>query len=546
MPQLPTLPSWQQLKQHWQAMQNTPMRDLFAENSQRFNNFSLEVGDILLDYSKQRITSETRSLLCQLAKESELQAYIERMFGGEKINNTEQRAVLHTALRQPQQTVIRVDNENIMPSIQASLQRMAEIVVQLHSGAWQGYQGQPITDVVNLGIGGSDLGPAMVTEALHPYQQTNIAVHFVSNVDATQLFQVLDKVNPATTLFIITSKTFTTMETMTNANTARQWLQSKLGEQCDLNQHFLAITANPQRALEYGIRKENVLTFSDWVGGRYSLWSVVGLPIAIAIGMQNFQALLQGAYEIDQHFRHAEFEQNLPVLLALLGIWNINFANCKAHAVSPYTQYLARFPAYLQQVDMESNGKQVNRDGEKIDYQTAPIIWGELGSNGQHAFHQALLQGQDVVPVDFIMTKQCHHDLDNHQTILMAACLSQSRALMQGKDLQEVEKELQTQGLSKGEIATLAPHKVIPGNRPSNTLVLKKLTPRNLGALIAIYEHKVFTQGVIWQINSFDQWGVELGKQIAKELVDNNGQAKTELASEFDSSTQGLWQFLIS
>ena len=531
-------PGWQALQTHYKTMARVQMRDLFAQEPNRFEQFSLRVGDILLDYSKNRITTKTRSLLVDLAREAELPDWIERMMSGERINTTEGRAVLHVALRNRSNRPIAVDGQDVMPAVNAVLSRMQAFSEAVRSGAWTGLAQGRITDVVSIGIGGSHLGPEMVCEALKPYGSTELRVHFVSNVDGAQIAQVLERLNPASTLFTITSKTFTTQETLANAGTARSWFLENGGTMESLARHFVAVTNNKDAAAEFGIDPQQTLEIWDWVGGRYSLWSAVGLPIALSVGFNRFAELLDGAHAMDEHFRTAPLHANMPVLMGLLGLWYGDFFGAESLAVLPYDQTLHRFPAFLQQLDMESNGKRVTRDGEAVDYATAPVVWGEPGTNGQHAFFQALHQGGKLIPADFIAAAETHYPIDRHHDMLLANFLAQTEALMQGKTAGEVRVELQAGGLSGEALERLLPHKIFPGNQPTNSILLRKLDPRTLGALIALYEHKVFVQGVIWRINSFDQWGVELGKQLAKVILaelDTPGPV-----SGHDSSTAGL------
>ncbi|MCK4608359.1 MAG: glucose-6-phosphate isomerase [Gammaproteobacteria bacterium] len=522
--------AWQKLNKHQQQMAKVAMRDLFNDDPERFSKYSLEAADLFLDYSKNRITQETFDLLCELPDNRDLASHIEAMFSGQIINTTEQRAVLHTALRNP--------DETSKPEVLETRNKMLASAEAIRHGKWKGFSGLAITDVVNIGIGGSDLGPAMVTQALKPYQAGNIKLHFVSNVDGTHIWETLKELNPATTLFIIASKTFTTQETLCNANTAKEWLEQKAQTANASEQHLIAVTAQPERAQEFGIKTEHIYPFWDWVGGRYSLWSAIGLAIAIAIGADKFREFLAGAHAMDDHFRHAPWNQNMPVILALLGIWNSNFFNHKTQVVLPYDQYLELLPAYLQQLDMESNGKRVDVDGSPLDTSTAPIIWGSVGTNGQHAFHQLLLQGTQKAPADFIMPLNSQNPIGQHHMLLFANCLAQSQAMMQGKTEAEATEELLSQGMAAEAAAQLAPHKVIPGNVPNNTILVNKITPATLGALIALYEHKVFVQGTIWGINPFDQWGVELGKQLAKNIIP--GLQDSVKSKQFDSSTCGL------
>jgi len=533
---------WKKLVAHQQATSSLHMRDLFAEDPSRFQQFSLQLDDLLLDYSKNRITAETLTLLFDLARQSELEARRDAMFCGEAINTTEQRAVLHSALRHLSGTPVELDGEDVMPGVLQELDKMRLISDQVRSGEWLGFSGKTITDVVNIGIGGSDLGPAMVTGALKQYQLKGLATHFVSNIDGTHLQDTLANLDPERVLFVIASKTFTTQETMTNAQSARQWLLDAAKDEAAVARHFVAVSTNAKAVAAFGIASDNVLGFWDWVGGRYSLWSVVGLPIVISIGMDNFMALLKGAQSMDQHFCTAPLEKNMPVILALLGIWYRNFFSASSHAVLPYSQRLNRFAAYLQQLDMESNGKSARKDGAQVDYQTGPIIWGEPGTNGQHAFYQLIHQGTDIIPCDFLIAATSDKTNDKHQDILLANFLAQTEALMKGKSELEVRTELQAAGIMGEAQDQLVPHKVFTGNRPTNSIAFRQLDPHTLGRLIALYEHKVFVQGVIWNINSFDQWGVELGKQLATVIL-------PELRDEqqvtgHDSSTNGLANWL--
>ena len=516
MSKLSNSPTWLALQAHQQTIAETHMRDLFAADPKRFEKFSILFNDILFDFSKHRVTEETLRLLLNLAREMDVKGWAEKMFSGEAINFTENRAALHIALRNRSNRPILVDGKNVMPGVNAVLARMRKFSDAVRCGEWKGFSGKTITDVVNIGIGGSDLGPAMVTEALLDYQRPNIKFHFVSNIDSTQLFETERHLNPETTLFIIASKTFTTQETMTNARSAREWFMNTAKDESAIAHHFIAISTNTEEVIRFGIDPAHMFEFWDWVGGRYSLWSAIGMPIAIAIGMDRFEELLQGAHEMDEHFRSAPLEKNLPVIMAMLGIWYNNFFGSDTHAIIPYDQYLSRLPAYLQQLDMESNGKRVDREGQPVDYETGQIIWGELGSNGQHAFFQLIHQGARLIPADYIAMYENKHPIGEHHTILLANFFAQTEALMRGKNAQEVTSELQTEGLSEKQIKQLMPHKIFPGNKPSNSILLHKLDPKTLGSLIAFYEHKIFVQGIIWNINSFDQWGVELGKQLAK------------------------------
>ena len=497
------------------------MRDLFNEDPARAEKFSLQFDNLLLDYSKNRIVDETLELLVSLARETGVEQLRDRMFAGEAINLTEQRAVLHTALRNHSNTGVLVDGTDVMPAVNRVLMQMREFSDSVRNGEWHGYSGERIKDVVNIGIGGSDLGPLMVCEALKSYRHPELRLHFVSNVDGTQISETLKQLQPESTLFIVASKTFTTQETLTNAHTARDWFMRQVGDESAIASHFAAVSTNSEQVAAFGIDTANMFEFWDWVGGRYLLWSAIGLPIALAIGMDRFEQLLNGAHQMDQHFRNAPLEQNMPVLLALIGIWYHNFFGAESYAVEPYDQYMHRFPAYLQQLDMESNGKSVSRDGAPIDdYTTGAILWGEPGTNGQHAFFQLLHQGTRLVPTDFLVPIQSHNPIGNHHTLLLANCFAQSEALMRGKTEAEARAELTAQGMEDDDLERLLPHKIFAGNRPSNTLLFQQLDPHMLGMLIALYEHKVFVQGIIWNINSFDQWGVELGKQLASTIAD--------------------------
>jgi len=533
-----TTKSWQNLQRHYEKTKNLHMKTLFAEDPQRFNEFSIRFNDILVDYSKNRITEETVKLLIALAEESGLTNAIENMFGGERINETEHRAVLHTALRNRNNTPIVVDGNDVMPAVNAVLKKMKDFSSKVITGDWQGYSGKKITDIVNIGIGGSDLGPVMVTEALRPYAKEGLSVHFVSNIDGTHLMETLQQLNPETTLFMIASKTFTTQETMTNAFAAREWFLKSANDPAHVALHFVAISTNKQAVEKFGIHKDNMFVFWDWVGGRYSLWSAIGLPIACYIGYENFVELLQGAFEMDQCFKTAPFEENIPVILALIGIWYNNFFGAQTEAILPYDQYMHRFPAYFQQGNMESNGKSIDRNGKKVDYQTGPIIWGEPGTNGQHAFYQLIHQGTKFVPADFLAPAISHNPIGEHHQILLSNFFAQTEALLNGKTEEEVTAELKKNGKSDKEIQKLLPHKMFEGNRPTNSILFKKLTPGVLGSLIAMYEHKIFVQGVIWNIFSFDQWGVELGKQLAKKILPALTDDKP--VDTHDGSTNGL------
>ncbi len=513
------LPAWRALQREAEAMAELHLRALFAADPKRFETFSLRLDDLLLDYSKNRVRAGTMAALCDLARQAGVETLRARMFAGEPINVTEDRAVLHVALRNRSGRPMCCNDKDVMPAVQAVLDRMRRFSGQVRDGTWQGHTGKRIADVVNIGIGGSDLGPCMVCEALRPYRKADLRVHFVSNVDGAHIFDTLSGLDPARTLFIVASKTFTTQETMANAAYARAWLLEALGDESAVAKHFVAVSTNAAAVGAFGIDPANMFEFWDWVGGRYSLWSAIGLPIAIAVGMERFEELLAGAHAMDEHFREAPLETNLPVVLALLGVWYRNFLGASSHAVLPYDQHLHRLPAYLQQADMESNGKSVRRDGTPVDYATGPIVWGEPGTNGQHAFYQLIHQGTELIPADFIAAASGQTPLREHHDKLLANVLAQSEALAFGKTAAEAESELRAQGLDGETLRALVPHKVFAGNRPSNTILYRRLTPDTLGRLIALYEHKIFVQGAIWGINSFDQWGVELGKQLAKAIL---------------------------
>jgi glucose-6-phosphate isomerase len=530
--------AWQGLEAHFETMKNQRMSDLFAADSQRFQKFSTQFEDILIDYSKNIITQQTLDLLLGLADEIGLAGAIESMYSGEAINQTENRQVLHIALRNTSNTPILVDGKDVMPEVNAVLAKMEAFSEKIIGGNWKGYTGKSITDIVNIGIGGSDLGPVMVTEALKFYKKPHLNAHFISNVDGTHVAETLKGLNPETTLFIIASKTFTTEETMTNAFSARDWFLNAAKEESEVAKHFVAVSTNAEGVQNFGIAADNMFEFWNWVGGRYSLTSAIGLPIACTIGFENFKALLQGFHTMDLHFKNAPMAENIPVILALLGVWYNNFFGADSEAILPYDQYLHRFAAYFQQGNMESNGKYVDRNGNKVDYQTGPIIWGEPGTNGQHAFYQLIHQGTKLIPCDFIASAISHNPLGNHHPILLSNFFAQTEALMMGKDEATVVAELEAQGASADQIAFLKPFKVFEGNRPTNSILVKKVTPHVLGSLIAMYEHKIFVQGVIWNVFSFDQWGVELGKQLAKKILP---ELKDDSAvATHDSSTNGL------
>ena len=533
-----TTPSWQALQKHFAAMRSIHMRDLFAADPQRFEKFSLRFEDILVDYSKNRIDTDTLALLMNLARNVDLPDGIAKMFAGARINETENRAVLHTALRNRSNTPVMVDGRDVMPDVNAVLDQMETFVNRLHSGEWRGCTDQPITDIVNIGIGGSDLGPVMVTECLRPYARQGIQAHFVSNVDGTHMAECLRQIDPETTLFMIASKTFTTQETMTNAFTARQWFLDKTGTEDHIARHFVAISTNTEAVKTFGIDADNMFEFWDWVGGRYSLWSAIGLSIAGLIGFRHFRELLEGTHAMDRHFRETPLEQNIPVILALIGIWYNDFFGAETEVILPYDQYMHRFPAYFQQGNMESNGKTASRDGQRVDYQTGPILWGEPGTNGQHAFYQLIHQGTKLIPADFLAPAVSHNPIGRHHNMLLSNFFAQTEALMNGKSAEDVQRELEQTGKTASEIAALLPHKVFEGNRPTNSILFRQLTPRVLGSLVAMYEHKIFVQGYVWNIFSFDQWGVELGKQLASRILpelDDDSRV-----TGHDSSTNGL------
>lgn len=538
MKHLQDLPSWRELWKHFDATKGLHMREMFEQDPERAQRYWLEVGGITLDYSKNRITDETLNLLFKLAREAGLPERIKQMFHGEKINETENRAALHVALRNRTNSPIEVDGEDVMPKVNHVLHRMGEFTHEVRSGEWLGYTNQVITDVVNIGIGGSDLGPLMMCTALKPFGHPRMRMHFVSNVDGSQLRDVLEKVHPETTLFVIASKTFTTQETLTNALTAREWFLKHAGDEAAIAKHFVAVSTNKKAVAEFGIDTANMFEFWDWVGGRYSLWSAIGLPIMLFLGEENFIEMLNGAHLMDQHFANAPLEQNMPVLLALIGIWYINYYGGGSHVIAPYDQHLHRLPKFIQQLDMESNGKQVTLDGQPVAHETAPIIWGETGINGQHAFFQLLHQGTHITPIDLIASLEKRSNLPGHHEILLANVFAQAEAFMRGKTPEEARAELEAQGLDQAKIEALVPHKTFSGNRPSNMILMTKINPRNMGSLIALYEHKTFVQGVIWGINSFDQWGVELGKQLAKTIL-GELTGKTDV-QQHDSSTERL------
>lgn len=533
-----TTTAWKELRLHFSEMKNMHMRDLFRNDPERFSRFSLKSKDILFDYSKNIISEKTLQLLLQLAEECKVRAGIDAMFSGEKINETENRAVLHTALRNFSKEPVFTEGNDVMPEIRKVMRQMKNICDLVHEGRWRGYTGKKIKYIVNLGIGGSDLGPLMVTEALKPYWIDDIQTYFVSNVDGSHIAETLKKIKPERTLFLIASKTFTTQETMANAFTAREWFLEHAVEEMHISRHFIALSTNEAEVIKFGIDRRNMFQFWDWVGGRYSLWSAIGLSIALTIGYKNFEELLKGAHETDQHFRNTPFEKNIPVLMALISVWYINFFGAQSEAILPYDQYMHRFAAYFQQGNMESNGKSIDRNCELVDYSTGPIIWGEPGTNGQHAFYQLIHQGTPLIPCDFIAPAKSHNQLGDHHAKLLSNFFAQTEALMNGKTDEEAEKELLKAGLINEEISKLLPYKVFAGNKPTNSFLLKKITPFNLGQLIAMYEHKIFVQGLIWNIYSFDQWGVELGKQLANKILPEL--KDDQKVSSHDSSTNGL------
>lgn len=530
--------SWKKLSSHYESIKDVQMKEMFQEDPERFSEFSLEFEDILVDFSKNRINRETVELFLQLAEEVKLKDAIEKLFNGDKINGTEDRAVLHTALRNRSTSPVYVDGKNVMPGVNAVLNQMKDFSEEVISGRWKGYTERPVTDIVNIGIGGADPGPVMVSEALIPYRKPHINNHFISNIDGTHIVETLKQLSPETTLFMIASKTFTTQETMTNAHTARRWFLDSAKDEAHVKKHFVALSTNTDEVMKFGIDPDNMFVFWDWVGGRYSLWSAIGLSIACSIGFDNFIEMLEGAHAMDKHFRETPFRENIPLIMASIGVWYNNFFGAETEAILPYDQYMHRFPAYFQQGNMESNGKFVDRQGDEVAYQTGPVIWGEPGTNGQHAFYQLIHQGTRLIPCDFIAHAASHNDTGDHHRILLSNFFAQTEALMMGKTEGEVAEELRSSGKSEEEIKRLVPYKVFKGNRPTNSILLKKLTPRTLGSLIAMYEHKIFVQGVIWNIFSFDQWGVELGKQLAKSIYPEL--EGDENISSHDSSTNGL------
>ncbi|HSN41361.1 MAG TPA: glucose-6-phosphate isomerase [Burkholderiales bacterium] len=537
---LTRLPAWQALRDHHRTAAGFVLRELFEKDPARFDKFSLRCGNMLLDYSKNLATDETLRLLVELARQCRLPSWIERMFTGEKINTTENRAALHTALRAGDEVV--VDGKNVIDEVRRTLEKMERFCDGVRNGRLTGFSGHAFTDIVNIGIGGSSLGPALATEALAPYAAPHLRFHFVSNVDSAHLAGTLAPLDPETTLFIVSSKTFTTLETLANAHSARDWLLAKSGDAKATLRHFAAVTANAAAARDFGIGAEHVFEFWDWVGGRYSLWSAIGLPVALSVGMERFREMLAGAHDMDEHFRTAPLERNMPVILGLIGIWYVNFFGAASHAVLPYDQSLRLLPDYLQQLEMESNGKRTTRGGSAVDYATAPVIWGSPGTDGQHAFFQLLHQGTQLIPADFIACCRSHYALNEHHTMLLANFFAQTEALMLGLSAAGAEEAMRAQELPADRIRELLPHRVFPGNRPSTSILIRKLEPRSLGMLIALYEHKVFVQSVVWDINAFDQWGVELGKQLASRILPELA-TRAEIASH-DASTNGLINFL--
>jgi len=530
--------AWHALAAHYDAKKKSHMRDLFEADPERFDKYSLKFEDILLDYSKNRLSDETMDSLFELAHEMDLEKWLERMFSGEAINHTEGRAVLHVALRNRSNRPIQVEGKDVMPEVNRVLEQMRNFSDSVRSGAWKGYTGKKITDIVNIGIGGSDLGPKMICHALRSYQRDDLRVHFVSNVDGAHIATTMQSLDPEQTLFIVASKTFTTQETLANANTAKSWLLDTLKDETAVARHFVAVSTNETEVKAFGIDPVNMFEFWDWVGGRYSLWSAIGLPIALAVGMERFEELLEGAHAMDEHFRTTDIEHNMPVIMALIGIWYNNFFGAESYAILPYDQLLEWLPAYLQQLDMESNGKYIDRSGRRVSYSTGPVIWGQPGTNGQHAFYQLIHQGTKLIPCDFLAASEGQYGLEDHHRKLLSNFFAQTQALMQGRSLQEAREELKGKGLSEEQKELLLSHKVFEGNRPTNSLLYKKLTPRTLGSLVALYEHKVFVQGVVWNINSFDQWGVELGKILAGNILPQL--EDDQAVDSHDPSTNGL------
>ncbi len=532
------LPTYQKLQEHYEKIKNLHMRRLFSVDPFRFKKFSMEHQDLLLDYSKNRITSETLPLLCELARDANLEEWRERMFRGDKINNTENRAVLHTALRNCSDQPVFVDGKDIMPEIRAVIDKMQAFSEKVRTGEWKGFTGKTVTDVINIGIGGSDLGPKMVYQALRPYHHKKLRLHFVSNVDGAHIEEIIERLNPETTLFIVSSKTFTTQETLSNAHVARDWLLQAIPDEKAICKHFVAVSTNQAAVKAFGIDTDNMFEFWDWVGGRYSLWSAIGLSIVIGVGSDNFNKLLLGAHEMDDHFQNAPLEENMPVIMALLGIWYNNFFKSESYGIFPYDDYLRSLPMYLEQADMESNGKSVDRDGRKVDYPTGPIIWGTSGINGQHAFYQSLHQGTKMIPADFIVSMLTHSHYQEQHNIMFSNAIAQTEALMRGRNIDETYADILASDKKPSGVEKRIHHMVFEGNNPTNTILIKKLSPRTLGGLLALYEHKIFVQGVIWNLNSFDQWGVELGKQLAKQVLNDIHQPHN--INSHDASTNAL------
>ena len=543
MSMTPREAAFHKLQQHYSEARDLNMRALFEQDRQRFERFSMQFQDLLLDYSKNLVSDETMSLLFGLARASDVESWRDRMFHGEKINDTEHRAVLHVALRNRSDNPINIDGEDVMPAVRGVIDHMSEFAARVRSGEWRGYTGKRITDVVNVGIGGSDLGPKMVYQALKPYRHPQMKAHFISNIDGAHTEEILGHLDPETTLFIVSSKTFTTQETITNANTCRSWFLATAGDVQHIAKHFVAVSTNREAVIDFGINPDNMFEFWDWVGGRYSLWSAIGLSIILLVGEENFIALLEGAHAMDNHFSSAPLAQNMPVILAMLGIWYNNFFGAETHAILPYDHYLRSLPMYLEQADMESNGKSVDRDGHHVNYNTGPIVWGATGINGQHAFYQLIHQGTKLIPADFIASVQTHSRLKEQHDIMMSNFFAQTEALMRGRTLEETRAAIEAAGINVDDVLDRLPHMVFEGNHPSNTLLLKKLTPYNLGSLIALYEHKIFVQGIIWNLNSYDQWGVELGKQLAKTILKEI--ETSAIGPEHDSSTSHLISYYL-
>ncbi len=540
---IPREVAFKKLQQHFSEAKHLNMRKLFEQDKERFKRFSLQFQDILLDYSKNLVTSETMSLLLEMAKASNVESWRDRMFHGEKINDTEHRAVLHVALRNRSNNPINIDGEDVMPAVRGVIDHMSDFAARVRNGEWKGYTGKRITDVVNVGIGGSDLGPKMVYQALKPYRHAEMRAHFISNIDGAHTEEILGQLDPETTLFIVSSKTFTTQETITNANTARSWFLATANNEQHIAKHFVAVSTNREAVIKFGINPDNMFEFWDWVGGRYSLWSAIGLSIILLVGEDNFIELLQGAHAMDNHFVSAPMAENMPVILAMLGVWYNNFFGAETTAILPYDHYLRSLPMYLEQADMESNGKSVDRDGHHVNYNTGPIVWGATGINGQHAFYQLIHQGTKLIPADFIASVQTHSRLKQQHDIMMSNFFAQTEALMRGRTFEETVEAIEHSGINIDDVRDRLPHMVFEGNHPSNTVLLKKLTPYNLGSLIALYEHKIFVQGIVWNLNSYDQWGVELGKQLAKKILDEIESGDT--TAEHDSSTSNLVRYYL-